>query len=143
MGSIHFISVKLGLVQLNSVRNKIGKLKAVTIYFVIFFFFFLAKPTTPSGITHSSLTNTSFSVSWTAPASDFAIKDYKAVIRTKADNNVVETKLGLTTTSTTFSGLNVFTEYIVEISAQSSLNVFSNAGTLEVKTDEGGIKSVK
>ena len=125
-------------------RNKIGKLKAVTIYFVIFFLFILAKPTTPSGITHTSLTNTSFSVSWNVvPATDFPHKDYKAVIKTKADNNVVETKSALASTSTSFSGLNPFTEYIVEISAQSSLNVFSNAGTLEVKTDEGGIKSVK
>ena len=112
-------------------------------FLIAHFLFFLAKPTTPSGITHSSLTNTSFSVSWTAPASDFPIKDYKAVIKTTADNNVVETKLGLTSTSTSFSGLNVFTEYIVEISAQSSLNVFSNAGTLEVRTDEGGIKVFK
>ena len=129
------------MVQLNSKQDRKGE--GSDNLFCYIFPFFLAKPTTPSGITHTSLTNTSFSVSWTAPASDFPIKDYKAVIKTKADNNVVETKSGLTSTSASFSGLNPFTEYIVEISAQSSLNVFSNAGTLEVKTDEGGIKSVK
>ena len=44
----------------------------------------------------------------------------------------------LKTTSTAVSGLDTFTEYITEISAQSSLRVFSDAATYEVTTDEGG-----
>ena len=128
--------VILCLVQHNSYKT--AQLKLVTIFGDVLCLF-LAKPTTPSGIIHSSLTNRSFSVSWTAPASDFPIKDYKAIIKTKADDDVVETKSGLTSASTTFIDLNLFTEYIVEISAQSTLNAFSNAGKLEVKTDQGGL----
>ena len=51
----------------------------------------------------------------------------------------MKTNSNLASTTITFNGLESFTEYIVEISAQSSLGVFSDVTTHEVKTDEGGI----
>ena len=61
------------------------------------------------------------------------------VLKKKADGSIVKTNYNLISTTTTFNGLESFTEYIVEISAQSSLGVFSNAAKHEVKTDEGGM----
>ena len=52
---------------------------------------------------------------------------------------MIVTLSNLNSTSTAVSGLDSFTEYIAEISAQSSLGVFSDAATYEVKTNEGGI----
>ena len=52
---------------------------------------------------------------------------------------MIVTISNLKTTSAAVSGLHSFTEYIIEISAQSSLGVFSDAAIYEVKTDEGGI----
>ena len=77
-------------------------------------------------------------MTWTAsnPA-DFAIKDYKAVIKKKADNSVVQTIPNIPSRSTSVSGLAAFTAYIVEISAQSIANAFSDAATHEVTTNEG------
>ena len=99
-----------------------------------------AKPSKISGISNSSVTNTSFSLSWNAATpADFPIKDYKAVLKKEADVSIVKTISNLTSTTTTFNGLKSFTEYIVEVSAQSSLGVFSDVTTHEVKTDEGGI----
>ena len=70
---------------------------------------------------------------------DFPIKDYKAVIKKKTSNTVIVTISNLKTTSAAVSGLDSFTEYIIEISAQSSLGVFSDPAIYEIKTDEGGI----
>ena len=99
-----------------------------------------AKPSKPSGVSHSSLTNASVSLTWSSGTPvDFPIEDYKAVIKKKADNTVIATESNLISTSTTFSGLTSFTDYIIEISAQSSLGLFSEAAIYEVKTDEGGI----
>jgi len=99
---------------------------------------FQAKPSKPTGLSHSALTDASFTVTWTAsnPA-DFAIKDYKAVIKKKADNSVVRTISNILSTSTSVGGLAGFTAYIVEISAQSVVNAFSDAATHEVTTNEG------
>jgi len=99
---------------------------------------FQAKPSKPTGLSHSSLTSASFIVTWTASnPGDFAIKDYKAVIKKKADNSVVRTISNISSTSTSVSGLAAFTAYIVEISAQSILNAFSDAATHEVTTNQG------
>ena len=105
--------------------------------------FLIAKPSKPFGISKSSLTNSSFSLNWNASTpADFPIKDYKAVLKKKADSSLVKTNSNVASTTTTFNGLESFTEYIVEISAQSSLGAFSDVATLEVKTDEGGIYNV-
>ena len=101
---------------------------------------FTAKPSKPTGLSHSSLTISSFSMTWNAATpADFAIKDYKVVLKKNADNSEVRTSPGITVTSTSFSGLDAFTTYIVEISAQSTVNVFSDTATQEVTTDQGGI----
>ena len=106
--------------------------------------FLTAKPSRISGISPSSITNTSFSLSWNpATPADFPIKDYKAVLnkavlKKNADGSIVKTNYNLTSTTTTFNGLESFTEYIVEISAQSSLGAFSDVAKHEVKTDQGG-----
>ena len=73
---------------------------------------------------------------------DFAIKDYKAVITKKTDSNVVRTISNINSTSTSVRGLVAFTTYIVEISARSSVNAFSDASTLEVTTDQGGMHNL-
>ena len=61
-----------------------------------------------------------------------------AVLKKKADGSIVKTNSNLTSTSTIFNGVQPFTEYIVEISAQSSLGEFSDVATHVVKTEEGG-----
>ena len=99
---------------------------------------FTAKPTKPTGLSHSSLTISSFSMTWTAATADFAIKDYKVVLKKKADNSVIRTAPNITSASASFNGLETFTTYIVEISAQTRFNIFSEAATLEVTTDQGG-----
>ena len=102
--------------------------------------FLAAKPSRISGISPSSITNTSFSLSWNpATPADFPIKDYKAVLKKKADGSIVKTNSNLTSTATTFNGLESFTEYIVEITAQSSLGVFSDVAAHEVKTSKTGM----
>ena len=77
----------------------------------------------------------------TAAPADFAIKDYKVVLKKKADNSVVRTISNIRSTCMSFSGLEMYTTYTVEISAQSNLNAFSDAAILEVTTD-GGIYSL-
>ena len=77
-------------------------------------------------------------MTWTASSpADFAIKDYKAVIKKKADNSVVRTISNVLSTSTSVGGLAAFTAYIVELSAQSVVNAFSDATTHEVTTNQG------
>ena len=99
-----------------------------------------ATPSRISGISPSSITNTSFLLNWNAATpADFPIRDYKVALKKKADSSLVKTNSNVASTTTTFNGLESFTEYIVEISAQSSLGVFSGVTTHEVKTDEGGI----
>ena len=112
--------------------------KTILNYIVLF----AAKPSKPTGLSYSLLTISSFSMTWNAaiPA-DFAIKDYKVVLKKKADSNVVRTIFNIRSTCTSFSGLETFTTYVVEISAQSNLNVFSDASTLEVTT-HGGMYSL-
>ena len=78
-------------------------------------------------------------MTWTAATADFAIKDYKVVLKKKADNSVIRTAPNINSTSASFSGLEKFTTYIVEISAQTHFNIFSEAATLEVTTDQGGM----
>ena len=91
----------------------------------------------PSGISNSSVTNVGFLLSWNASTADFAIKYYKVVIKKKINNTLVAVVSNLTLTSTNFSGLESSTDYSVEISAESSIGVFSDVATHEVKTEEG------
>lgn len=98
----------------------------------------VGKPTTPFGIKNASLTNTSVTVVWNPPKAEFPIKNYKSVIKTKQEGTVIQTKQELNTTSASFFGLSAFTEYLVEVSAQSTVNVFSNPGYMLFRTDEGG-----
>lgn len=91
----------------------------------------------PSGISNSSVSNIGFFLTWNASTADFAIKYYKTLIKKKINNTVIAVVSNLTSTSTTFSGLESSTDYIVEISAQSSIGAVSDVATHEVRTEEG------
>lgn len=99
---------------------------------------FSAKPVKPGGIRSELLTSNSASISWSpSTPADFPVEKYKALIKRKRDGRVVQENLHLTATITEFTSLAAYTQYMVEVSAVS-LTVFSDVGTLEIMTDEGG-----
>ncbi|XP_065069850.1 receptor-type tyrosine-protein phosphatase S-like isoform X1 [Rhopilema esculentum] len=98
----------------------------------------LAKPSTPSGMATSSLTNTTASVTWNASVSDFPTESYNVILKKKSDGSTQETQNNLKTTAASFTGLSAYTDYTIEVSAKSSpLNINSDTGTLDFKTEEG------
>ncbi|XP_065069562.1 receptor-type tyrosine-protein phosphatase S-like [Rhopilema esculentum] len=98
----------------------------------------LAKPSTPSGMVTSSLTNTTALVTWNASVSDFPTESYNVVLKKKSDGSKQETKNNLKTTVASFTGLSAYTDYRIEVSARSSPhNINSDTGTFDFKTDEG------
>lgn len=104
---------------------------------------FVAKPAAPTGITSSGITRTEITVSWSAAlAGDFQVQDYRAAIKRKGTSSEIASKTedGIAGTTKTFSGLDVFTEYTIMISARcKTVLVYSAPGTFDVRTGEGGI----
>ena len=103
----------------------------------------VAKAAAPTGIISSGITRTEATISWNAAiAADFQVQDYKAVIKRKGTSSVIASKTeeGITGRTKTFSGLDVFTEYTVMISARCKrMLIYSDAGTIDVRTEEGGM----
>ncbi|XP_065069554.1 uncharacterized protein LOC135694661 isoform X2 [Rhopilema esculentum] len=98
----------------------------------------LAKPSKPSGMVTSSLTNTTASVTWNASISDFPTESYNVVLKKKSDGSTHETQNNLKTTTASFAGLSANTDFTIEVSAKSSPhNINSDTGTFDFKTDEG------
>ena len=102
----------------------------------------VAKAAAPTGFTSSGITRTGVTISWNAAiAADFQVHDYRAAIKKKGTSSEIASKtdVGITGTTKTFSGLDVFTEYTVMISARCRrVHVYSDAGTFDVRTGEGG-----
>eukprot|EP00112_Aurelia_sp_Birch-Aquarium-sp1_P008512 Seg194.3_Seg194.2 transcript_id=Seg194.3_Seg194.2/GoldUCD/mRNA.D3Y31 product="Coagulation factor VIII" protein_id=Seg194.3_Seg194.2/GoldUCD/D3Y31 len=100
-----------------------------------------AKPAAPTGITSSGITRTEITVSWSAAlAGDFQVQDYRAAIKRKGTSSEIASKTedGIAGTTKTFSGLDVFTEYTIMISARcKTVLVYSAPGTFDVRTGEG------
>ena len=102
---------------------------------------FVAKAAAPTGISASGITQTGVTISWDAAvATDFQVQDYRIAIKRKGTSSVITSQDGITGTTKTFSGLDVFTEYTVVISARCRrVHVYSDAGTFDVRTEEGGM----
>ena len=104
----------------------------------------VAKAAAPAGINASGITQTGITISWNvAVAADFQVQDYRAAIKKKGTSSVIASEDGITGTTKTFSGLDVFTEYTVMVSARCrKVHVYSDAATFDVRTGEGGMSFI-
>ncbi len=102
---------------------------------------FSAKPKAPTGISSSSITVNSAKVTWVKSVPvDFPVENYKVSIKRKTDATSTIPDKTFIGTEASFTGLTVYTEYTVEVSAKSTkFNVYSVPGSHTFRTDEGGI----
>ena len=94
----------------------------------------IAAPGTPTVLTTSAVTQTTATMSWTAPQSGGAVATYTLQYRVTGSGSWTQ-QMGLTTTSYTITGLAVGTSYDVQVAAvnaggSSAFTVTTNATTL-------------